>query len=110
MERRSAERIIIFVYTIYALAFMFASTILGWPGWITPVTSVGVLTVWIIYLRELKDYRIRSLLYSGVVLATFVLYTDESADVISFEAEGEVRMDVEKYDLVFDEERSNEAL
>ena len=74
MERRSAERIIIFVYTIYALAFMFASTILGWPGWITPVTSVGVLTVWIIYLRELKDYRIRSLLYSGVVLATFVLY------------------------------------
>ncbi len=74
MERRPAERIIIFVYTVYALVFMFASTILGWPGWITPVTSVGVLTVWIVYLRELKDYRFRSLLYSAVVLATFVLY------------------------------------
>lgn len=74
MEKRPAERIVILVYTVYALAFMFASTILGWPGWITPITSVGVLTVWIIYLRALQDYRIRSLLYSGVVLATFVLY------------------------------------
>ena len=40
----------------------------------------------------------------GEQAASFVLHTDVSADVISFEAEGEVRMDVDKYDLVFDEE------
>ena len=46
----------------------------------------------------------------GEQVASFVLHTDESADVISFEADGEVRMDVEKYDLIFDEETNNEAL
>ncbi len=46
----------------------------------------------------------------GEQVASFVLHTDESADVISFEADGEVRMDVEKYDLVFDEEQNNETL
>ena len=33
-----------------------------------------------------------------------MLHTDVSADVISFEAEGEVLMDVDKYEITFDEE------
>ena len=40
----------------------------------------------------------------GEQAATFVLHTPVSADVISFEADGEVLMDVEKYDLIFDPE------
>ena len=40
----------------------------------------------------------------GEQAASFVLHTDVSADVISFEADGEVLMDVEKYDLVFNPE------
>ena len=77
MGKRAAEQIIVVIYSVYALAFMFASTILGWPGWITPITSVGVVTLWIVYLREIRDYRFRSLLYAAVVLATFVLYNTQ---------------------------------
>ena len=40
----------------------------------------------------------------GEQAASFVLHTPLSADVISFEAEGEVLMDVDKYDLIFSEE------
>ena len=57
-----------------------------------------------IRLRCILDKRSLELFVNdGEQAASFVLYTDESADVISFEADGEVRMDVEKYDLVFDE-------
>ena len=38
----------------------------------------------------------------GEQAATFILYTPESADSISFEASGAVLVDVEKYDLNFD--------
>ena len=38
----------------------------------------------------------------GEQAATFILYTPESADAISFEANGAVLVDVEKYDLNFD--------
>ena len=44
----------------------------------------------------------------GEQAASFVLHTPVTADVISFEAEGEVLMDVEKYDLVFDGNDENE--
>ena len=44
----------------------------------------------------------------GEQAASFVLHTPVTADVISFEAEGEVLMDVEKYDLSFDGEDENE--
>ena len=40
----------------------------------------------------------------GEQAASFVLHTPVSADVISFEADGEVRLDVDKYDLLIDEE------
>ena len=44
----------------------------------------------------------------GEQAASFVLHTPVTADVISFEAEGEVLMDVEKYDLIFDGDDENE--
>ena len=44
----------------------------------------------------------------GEQAASFVLHTPLSADVISFEAEGEVLMDVEKYELNFDGDDENE--
>jgi len=74
VDNRAAEKIIVLVYSIYALALMFATTILNWPLWIAPITSVGIVTAWIIYLREVRNYRFRALLYSVVVLITFVLY------------------------------------
>ena len=40
----------------------------------------------------------------GEQAASFVMYTPADADVISFEAEGEVLMDVDKYEITFDEE------
>ena len=40
----------------------------------------------------------------GEQAASFVMYTPVTADVISFEAEGEVLMDVDKHDLIFNAE------
>ena len=77
MEQRNTEKIIVSAYSVYALVLMFATTILDWPVWISPITSVGIVTVWIVYLRGLKDYRFRALLYSAVVLATFALYNTQ---------------------------------
>jgi len=58
-----------------------------------------------IRLRCILDKRSLELFVNdGEQAASFILHTDPSADVISFEADGEVLMDVEKYDLIFDEE------
>lgn len=45
----------------------------------------------------------------GEQAATMLLYAPQEADSISFEADGAVLMDVEKYDLVFEEENHGES-
>ena len=58
-----------------------------------------------IRLRAVLDrHSLELFVNDGEQAASFILHTDPSADVISFEADGEVLMDVEKYDLIFDEE------
>ncbi len=55
-------------------------------------------------LRILMDrYSMELFVNDGEYAASFVLYTPESADAVSFETSGVVMLDVEKYDLVFDE-------
>ena len=44
----------------------------------------------------------------GEQAASFVVHTPLTADVISFEADGEVLIDVEKYDLIFDRAEDDE--
>ncbi len=59
-----------------------------------------------IKLRLVMDvHSLELFVNDGEQAATFVIYTPESADAISFEAKGEVMMDVDKYDLIFDEVR-----
>ena len=56
-------------------------------------------------LRIIMDrYSLELFVNDGEQAASFVLYTPETADAISFETEGAVLMDVEKYELQFDEE------
>ena len=56
-----------------------------------------------IKLRILLDkYSMEMFVNDGEQAATTVIYTDVSADAISFESDGSVVMDVEKYDLLFD--------
>ena len=56
-----------------------------------------------IKLRILLDkYSMELFVNDGEQAATTVIYTDVSADAISFESMGSVIMDVEKYDLIFD--------
>lgn len=74
MEKRNPEKIIVIVYSVYVIVLMFAATSIGWPVWINPLAVMGILAVWVVYLREVRDYRFRALLYSAVVLATFALY------------------------------------
>ena len=56
-----------------------------------------------IRLRLVMDlYSLELFVNDGEQAASTVLYTDASADSISFEADGSVIMDIEKYDLHFD--------
>ena len=58
-----------------------------------------------IKLRIVLDrFSLEVFVNDGEQAASSVIYTQQEADVISFEAGGAVLMDVEKYDLVFDEE------
>ena len=41
----------------------------------------------------------------GEIAASAVIYTPQSADAITFEADGQALIDVEKYDLIFDENK-----
>ncbi len=55
-----------------------------------------------IKLRVILDkYSLELFVNDGEQAATMVIYTDVSADAISFETDGSVIMDVEKYDLIF---------
>jgi len=57
-----------------------------------------------IKLRAVLDrHSLELFVNDGEQAASFVLHTPVEADVISFEAEGEVLMDVDKYDIIFDE-------
>ena len=56
-----------------------------------------------IKLRIVLDkYSMELFVNDGEQAATAVIYTDVSADAISFESMGSVIMDVEKYDLLLD--------
>ena len=58
-----------------------------------------------IKLRIVLDrFSLEVFVNDGEQAASSVIYTRQEADVISFEAGGPVLMDVEKYDLIFDEE------
>ena len=58
-----------------------------------------------IKLRLVLDrFSLEVFINDGEQAASAVIYTRQAADAISFEAGGSVLMDVEKYDLVFDEE------
>ena len=58
-----------------------------------------------IKLRVIMDKRSLELFVNdGEQVASFVMYTPLNADVISFEADGEVHLDVEKYDLIINKE------
>ena len=57
----------------------------------------------VIKLRLILDrHSLELFVNDGEQAASAMLYTDLSADAISFESDGYVAMDVEKYDLVFD--------
>ena len=63
-----------------------------------------------IKLRVILDrYSLELFVNDGEQAASFVLYTPGTASAISFDADGSVLMDVEKYDLVFDDTNGREA-
>lgn len=56
----------------------------------------------VLKLRLIMDrHSLELFVNDGEQAASFILYTRDSADAISFDAEGGVLLDVEKYDLVF---------
>ena len=47
-----------------------------------------------------RIYRLRAQVFNGEQAASSVIYTRQEADAITFEADGQVLVDVEKYDLM----------
>ena len=74
MEKRSTEKIIVFTYSAYSLALMVTATILSWGAWTTPVLIIAMLTAWMAYNKEVKNYRFRAFLYAGLALISFSVY------------------------------------
>ena len=61
-----------------------------------------------IKLRVVMDrYSLELFVNDGEQAASFVIYTPQEASSISFDADGTVLLDIEKYDLVFDGEGRN---
>ncbi len=59
-----------------------------------------------IKLRVILDrFSVELFVNDGEQAASTVIYTPQEADAITFEAGGQVLVDVEKYDLLFDEEK-----
>ena len=57
-----------------------------------------------IKLRVVLDrFSVEVFVNDGEKAASAVIYTPQAADAITFEADGQVLIDVEKYDLIFDE-------
>ena len=83
MDRRSTEKIIILSYSAYTLALTAAATILNWPAWITPVIMAEMLISWVIYIKEVRDYRFRAFFFAGSVLFTFSIYAIMSESLSS---------------------------
>lgn len=55
-------------------------------------------------LRVVLDrFSVEVFVNDGEIAASAVIYTPQSADAITFEADGQALIDVEKYDLIFDE-------
>ena len=52
-------------------------------------------------------YSLELFVNDGEQAASFVIYTPQEASSISFDADGTVLLDIEKYDLVFDGEGRN---
>ena len=57
-------------------------------------------------LRVVLDrFSVEVFVNDGEIAASAVIYTPQSADAITFEADGQALIDVEKYDLIFDENK-----
>ncbi len=78
MDKRGIEKVIILSYSAYTLALTAAANILDWPAWITPVIIAQMLVSWIVYTREIRDFRFRAFLLAGFVLITFAIYAGMS--------------------------------
>ena len=74
MDKRGIEKTIILSYSIYTLALTVAATILSWPVWIVPVIISEMMIAWVVYTREMRDYRFRAFLLAGFSLITFGIY------------------------------------
>ena len=51
---------------------------------------------------SLDRFSVEVFVNDGEAAASAVIYTRQEADAITFEADGQVLIDVEKYDLAFD--------
>ena len=74
MGEKRTEKVIVWIYSVYALVMSVAAMLLAWPAWIVPLAAVGLVSIWYIYLREVKDYRFRAFLYATLCLVNLSVY------------------------------------
>ena len=54
----------------------------------------------------LDRFSVEVFVNDGEAAASAVIYTRQEADAITFEVDGQALIDIEKYDLVFDENKA----
>ncbi len=73
-NRTRKERIVLIIYSIYTVAMMIVSIILGWGSWIPPVICFGMVAAWIVSVKSYKDYRYRAFFIGIVGMINFSIY------------------------------------
>ncbi len=82
-QKKSIERVILIIYSIYTAVMTGASLVLGWGQWIVPVIVGGMCLCWAFYLKEMKNYRFRAFLTATLAWLNFIIYGVHSDDYFS---------------------------
>ena len=82
-ERRSVEKIILGIYSLYTAAMVGVAYFEDWEMWVSPVIVVGLLICWAVFLKKYKSYRFRAFLTTSLCWMNFVIYGVHSPDYFS---------------------------
>ena len=82
--KRSIERVILVIYSIYTLAMTGVAVLGGWGQWVPPVIVSAMVISWGVFIKKYKDYRFRAFFTASLVWMNFIIYGVHSDDYFSF--------------------------
>ena len=73
-NRKSIEKVILLIYTIYTLAMTVVAILFDWDSWVIPVIIIGLIICWVVSLQKRKSYRFRAFVVSGLGWLNIIIY------------------------------------